>query len=126
MLPAIENGFFQQEIADASYRHQQELERGERDIVALSKYNNHEPIRIPILEMDPEGYDKQVARLNRVRQERDQQAAQDAIDALRDACANDKNVMPYLIDAAKAYVTLGEMTDVMREVFGLYQEPLHI
>jgi methylmalonyl-CoA mutase N-terminal domain/subunit len=126
VLPAIENGFFQQEIADASYRHQQELERGEREIVALSKYNNHEPIRIPILEMDPAGYDKQVARLNRVRQERDQQAAKEAIDALRNACANDKNVMPYLIDAAKAYVTLGEMTDVMREVFGLYQEPLHI
>jgi methylmalonyl-CoA mutase N-terminal domain/subunit len=126
VLPAIENGFFQQEIADASYRHQQELERGERDIVALSKYNNHEPIRIPILDMDPQGYDKQVARLNGVRQERDQQAAHSAIEALRDACANDKNVMPYLIDAAKAYVTLGEMTDVMREVFGLYQEPLHI
>ena len=126
VLPAIENGFFQQEIADASYRHQQELERGEREIVALSKYNNNEPIRIPILEMDPEGYDKQVARLNKIRSDRDQQAAQDAIEALRDACANDKNVMPYLIDAAHAYVTLGEMTDVMREVFGLYQEPLHI
>jgi methylmalonyl-CoA mutase, N-terminal domain len=126
VLPAIENGFFQQEIADASYRHQQELERGEREIVALSKYNNNEPIRIPILEMDPEGYDKQVARLNKIRSERDPQVAHDAIKALREACANDKNIMPYLIDAAKAYVTLGEMTDVMREVFGLYQEPLHI
>jgi methylmalonyl-CoA mutase N-terminal domain/subunit len=126
VIPAIETGFFQQEIADASYRHQQELERGDRDIVALSKYNNNEPIRIPILEMDPAGYDKQVARLNKVRQERDQDKAQAAIDALRQACSNDENVMPYLVDAAHAYVTLGEMTDVMREVFGLYQEPLHI
>jgi methylmalonyl-CoA mutase, N-terminal domain len=126
VLPALENGFFQQEIADASYRHQQELERGEREIVALSKYNNADPIRIPILEMDPAGYEKQVARLNRVRQERDQQAAHDALVALRAACVNAQNVMPYLIEAAKAYVTLGEMTDVMREVFGLYQEPLHI
>ena len=126
VIPAIETGFFQQEIADASYRHQQELERGERDIVALSKYNNNEPIRIPILEMDPEGYDKQVARLNKVRQERDPDKAQAAIDALREACVNDVNVMPYLVDAAHAYVTLSEMTDVMREVFGLYQEPLHI
>lgn len=126
VLPAIENGFFQMEIADASYRHQQELERGERDIVAQSKYSNDDPINIPILKMDPEGYDKQVARLHKVRSERDSQAAQEAIDTLRDACVNDKNVMPYLIDAAKAYVTLSEMTDVMRVVFGLYQEPLHI
>ena len=126
VVPAIENGFFQQEISDASYRHQQEIERGERDIVAMSKYANDEPIQIPILKMDPEGYDKQVARLQRVRAERDAEQAQQAIDNLRDACVNGKNTMPYLIDAAKAYVTLGEMTDVMREVFGLYQEPLHI
>jgi len=126
VLPAIEAGFFQQEISDASYRHQQELERGEREIVGLSKYNNNEPLNIPILEMDPEGYDKQVARLQKLRQERDTAKAQTAIDGLRDACVNDKNVMPYLVDAAHAYVTLSEMTDVMREVFGLYREPLHI
>lgn len=126
VIPAIETGFFQQEIADASYRHQQELERGERDIVALSKYATDEPLRIPILEMDPEGFDKQVARLNKIRQERDPDKAQTAIDALHEACMNDVNVMPYLVDAAHAYVTLSEMTDVMREVFGLYQEPLQI
>lgn len=126
VLPAIDAGFFQQEIADASYRHQQELERGQRDIVALTKYSNNEPLRIPILKMDPEGYDKQVARLERTRAERDADRAQSALDALRDACANDQNVMPYLVEAAHAYVTLSEMTDVMREVFGLYQEPLHI
>lgn len=126
VLPAIEAGFFQQEISDASYRHQQELEKGERDIVAMSKYSNDEPIQIPILKMDPEGYDKQVTRLNKVRDERDAQAAQAALDAIREACIHDKNVMPYLVDAAHAYVTLGEMTNVMRETFGLYQEPLHI
>lgn len=126
VIPAIETGFFQQEIADASYRHQQELERGERDIIALSKHTTDEPIRVPILKMDPEGYDKQVARLNKIRQERDADKAQAAIDALREACINDENTMPYLVDAAHAYVTLSEMTDVMREVFGLYQEPLHI
>ena len=59
-------------------------------------------------------------------EERDAAKANAAIEALRDACANDKNVMPYLVDAAHAYVTLSEMTDVMREVFGLYLEPLHI
>lgn len=126
VLPAIDAGFFQQEIADASYRHQQELERGERDIVGMTKFDNDEPIQIPILKMDPEGYDKQVARLNQVREERDQDRANAAIQAIREACQNEQNVMPYLVDAAHAYVTLGEMTDVMREVYGLYQEPLHI
>jgi methylmalonyl-CoA mutase N-terminal domain/subunit len=126
VLPAIESGFFQQEIADASYRHQKELERGDRDIIAVTKYNNNEPIRIPILEMDPAGYEKQVQRLQQTRAQRDAAAVSQALDALREACTHDQNVMPYLIDCANAYVTLGEMTDVMRETFGLYQEPLHI
>lgn len=126
VIPAIDAGFFQQEIADASYRHQKELEKGERDIVALTKFANDEPIKIPILKMDPEGYDKQVTRLNRVRAERDTDRATAAIQAIREACQNDNNVMPHLVEAAHAYVTLGEMTDVMREVYGLYQEPLHI
>ncbi|GAB5491563.1 MAG: methylmalonyl-CoA mutase family protein [Phototrophicaceae bacterium] len=126
VLPAIDAGFFQQEISDASYHHQKELEKGVRDIVGLSKYSNDEPIKIPILKMDPDGYEKQVARLNQVRQERDATRAQNAIDAIRTACQNEENVMPHLVEAAHAYVTLGEMTDVMREVFGLYREPLHI
>jgi methylmalonyl-CoA mutase N-terminal domain/subunit len=126
VLPAIEAGFFQQEISDASYRHQKEIESGQRDIVGMTKYNNDEPLNIPILKMDPQGYDKQVARLNQVREERDETNAQDALAKLQEACVNDENVMPYLVEAAHAYVTLGEMTDVMRETFGLYEEPLHI
>lgn len=126
VLPAIDTGFFQMEIADASYRHQKELEKGARDIVALTKFNNNEPIKIPILKMDPEGYEKQVARLNKVREERDADRANKAMQAIREACQNEENVMPHLVEAAHAYVTLGEMTDVMREVYGLYQEPLHI
>ncbi|MGJ3237690.1 MAG: acyl-CoA mutase large subunit family protein [Anaerolineae bacterium] len=126
VLPAIDAGFFQQEIADASYRHQRELEKGQRDIVGLTKFNDDVPIEIPILKMDPEGYDKQVNRLNQVRENRDAARANKALDALRQACQSEQNVMPHLIEAAHAYVTLGEMTDVMREVFGLYKEPLHI
>lgn len=126
VLACVDNGFFQQEIADASYQHQLELDRGERDIVGVTKFNNNEPLKIPILEMDPAGYDKQVARLNQIRSERDQDRAAAALDSIRDACANDQNVMPHLIEAAHAYCTLGEITDIMREVFGLYEEPLHI
>ena len=126
VLPAIEAGFFQQEIADASYRHQLELNQGKRHIVALSKYASDEPLTIPLLKMDPDGYDRQVNRLNTIRQERDSAEVERTLNALRQACQGDENTMPYLIDAAKAYATLGEMTDVMREVFGIYQESIRI
>lgn len=126
VLPAVRVGFFQQEIADASYRHQLEIDTDQRGIVGVNKYAVDEPPTIPILEMDPDGYKRQVQRLEELRLERDNDAVQNTLSALRDACENEKNTMPYLIDAAKAYATLGEITDVMREVFGLYREPLHI
>jgi methylmalonyl-CoA mutase N-terminal domain/subunit len=126
VLPSIEAGFFQQEIADASYQHQLEMDRGERHIVGVNLHANAEPPRIPILEMDREGYARQVARLAALRAERDPDAVTRALEALGNACDAGDNVMPYLIDAAKAYATLGEITDVLRQRFGLYHEPLHI
>jgi len=126
VLPAIESGFFQQEIADSSYQHQRERESGERFIVGVNKHANDDPMEIPMLKMDPDGYDRQMARLQQLRQERDHAVVQQALDRLRVACQNDDNTMPYLIQAAKAYATLGEITDVMREVFGVYHEPVHI
>jgi len=126
VIPAINAGFFQQEIADASYRHSQEMASGQRRVVGVNAYASDEPLRIPILEMDPNGYNRQVERLNQVRAERDQGDVERTLNALRRACESNDNVMPYLIDAARAYATLGETTDVMRQVFGLYEEPLHI
>lgn len=126
VLPSIEAGFFQQEIGDASYQHQREREGDERFIVGVNKHANEDPIEIPILEMDPEGYDRQMGRLRTLREERDNAEVQRTLNALRAACENDENTMPYLIEAAKAYATLGEITDVMREVFGVYHEPIHI
>jgi methylmalonyl-CoA mutase N-terminal domain/subunit len=73
--------------------------------------------------MDPNGYERQVARLQKLRLERDNEAAARALNALRHACAGTANTMPYLLDCARAYCTLGEITDVMREVFGVYHEP---
>lgn len=126
VLPAIDNGFFQQEIADASYRNKMELDKGERHIVGVNKHVVEEDIRIPILEMDPDGYNRQVNRLQTLRLERDNQKVEETLNAVRDACLNGKNTMPYLIEAAKAYATLSEITDVMREVFGVYEEPAFI
>ena len=125
VLPALEAGFFQAEIADASYRQMREVEAGERGIVGVNVHvDADEKLRIPILEMDPQGFERQVARLEQVRRERDSARTDAALAALREACAGEKNVMPNLIECAEAEATLGETVDVMREVFGMYEEPL--
>ena len=123
VLPAIEAGFFQREIADSSYRYQREIDRHERTIVGVNDYQLDEPIEIPILRMDPEGEEKHLARLNRVRRERDQEAWRGAMTrldhVLRDGTAN---TMPAILDAVNAYATLGEVCGAMRKVFGEYNE----
>jgi len=126
VIPALEIGYMQQEIAEASYRQQVEVDSNRRIIVGVNKYATDEKPSVPLLVMDPNGYDRQIARLNRLRQTRDQAAVERALDALRTVCQAEANVMPHLIEAAKAYATLGEITDVMREVFGIYQEPVAI
>lgn len=122
VLPAIEQGFFQGEIADASYRYQVEIDQRARTIVGANDYLSDEPIAIPILEMDPQGYQRQVSRLQQLRLERDNDAVQEKLNVLRRVCEGQENTMPAIIDAAKAYATLSEITDVMREVFGVYEE----
>jgi len=126
VIPALETGYMQMEIAEASYRQQVEMDTNQRIIVGVNKYVSDEKQGIPILEMDPEGYNRQVARLNKLRQTRDNAKVEAALNALRSASSSNENVMPYLIEAAKAYATLGEITDVIREVFGVYHEPAAI
>lgn len=126
VIPALEAGFFQQEIAEASYRNQLEIDTRQRLIIGVNAYGDEAAPNIPILAMDPKGFERQVARLARLRLERDNEAAGQALDALRTACAGTENVMPYLLDAARCYATLGEIVDVMREVFGIYHEPVQI
>ncbi len=126
VIPALEAGFFQQEISDASYRHQREFDKDNRYIIGVNKYATAEKPGIPILQMDPNGFERQVARLTKLRLERDNEKVQQTLSALRDACAGTANTMPYILEAAKAYATLGEITDVMREVFGVYHEPAFV
>jgi len=124
VIPAIEKSFFQSEIADAAYRYQREIDQNIRNIVGVNKYTKKdEQIRIPILEMDPEGYQRQVDRLKNLRKERDSGRVGQTLDRLRIACEGTENTMPYILDCVRAYATLGEITDVMKTVFGLYQEP---
>ena len=125
VVPAIEAGLFQREIADAAYRYQYEIDTKQRTIVGVNEYVADEPIEIPILAMDPEGYDRQVARLNRVRTERDNGRVQKTLAELADYARSDENLMPPIIEAVRAYATLGEITDVFREVFGDYHEAVY-
>ncbi len=124
VLPAIEVGFFQSEIAEAAYRYQMEIDTRERIVVGVNGYLVDEPVAIPILEMDPTGYDRQVGRLHRLRAERDNIAVQRALAALADDARGRDNLMPAIIAAVEAYATLGEICDVFREVFGVYHEPV--
>jgi len=123
VLPAIEKGFFQSEIANAAYRYQREIEEGIRRIVGVTAYKDEKPITIPLLEMDPLGYERQNSRLERVRSNRDNARVGQTLDRLRIACQGTKNTMPCIIEAVHAYATLGEIVNVMKEVFGVYREP---
>jgi methylmalonyl-CoA mutase, N-terminal domain len=122
VLPAIEKGFIQQEIADASFRYQREIDEKRRTIVGVNDYVDNSAVGIPILEMDPKGYERQAARLAKLRQERDNEKVGSTLNALREAAKGTKNTMPYILEAAKAYATLQEIMDVFREVFGTYEE----
>jgi methylmalonyl-CoA mutase N-terminal domain/subunit len=124
VIPAIERGFFQREIAEAAYRYQQEIDTHQRTVVGINEYVSQEPLTIPILEMDPEGEQRQLERLARVRRQRDNVAVEERLSALRDACQGTENLMPYILDAVRAYCTLGEICGVLREVFGEYREPV--
>ncbi len=122
VIPAIEKGFFQAEIADAAYRYQREIDEGARKIVGINAYQEDQPVTIPILEMDSNGYQRQLARLAELRRTRDNGRVGQALDRLRLAAQGTENTMPYFIDAARAYATLGEMIGVLKEVYGVYEE----
>jgi len=126
VIPALEKGFMQGEISDAAYRYQREIDEGRRKIVGVNAYVDDKPMNIPILKMDPNGYSRQVARLNEVRKTRDSGRVGQKLDALRIACEGTENTMPYILDCVRAYCTLGEVIGVMTKVFGKYEEPTMI
>jgi methylmalonyl-CoA mutase N-terminal domain/subunit len=126
VIPALEKGFFQSEISDAAYRYQREIDTGIRRIVGVNAYEEKKPFTIPILEMDPQGYKRQISRLEEVRRTRDAGRVGQTLDRLRLACQGTENTMPFILDAVRAYATLGEIVKVMKDVFGTYEEPTWI
>ncbi len=121
VIPALEAGFFQREIADAAFRYQREEDRGERVTVGVNRYVTDEALAIPLLRVDRAGEQAHLARLNQVRRQRNGRDVAQKLRALSQAARGSDNLMPPLLEAVKAYATLGEMMGVLREVFGEYQ-----
>ena len=122
VVPAIKENFFQREIADASFRYQSEVEAKQRIIVGVNRYQQQEDTELEILRIDPALEDKQVARVRALREKRDSTAAESALARLREGAEGDENLMPLIVDASRAYVTLGAMCDALRDVWGVWRE----
>jgi len=122
MVAAIEKGFPQMEIANAAYHYQQQIDKGEKVIVGVNRYVTEEPIPVEILEINEEVEEKQLAKLKEVKRTRDSRRVIQRLSDLRAASKSDRNLMPYVIDAVKAYATEQEICDVWRDVFGEYRE----
>jgi methylmalonyl-CoA mutase N-terminal domain/subunit len=122
VIPAIESSFFQREIADAAFRYQQELEQKRRLMVGVNEFTVDEEEPIEILRIDPKLEREQSERVREVRRKRDQAKCTNALNRLRKAAAGKDNLMPYILDAVRAYATEGEIMHTMIEVFGTYTE----
>ncbi|HWH55955.1 MAG TPA: methylmalonyl-CoA mutase family protein [Gaiellaceae bacterium] len=123
VIPAIKENFFQREIADASFRYQHEVEQKQRVIVGVNRYELEDEPEIDILKIDPALERKQIDRVQALRTKRDSVAVEAALGRLKQAAAReDENLMPPLLEASRAYATLGEMCDSLREVWGVWTE----
>ena len=122
MIEAIERGFPQGEIADASYRYQREIESGEKVVVGVNRFQSECEEPIEILEIDRNSEGRQIRKLEALRARRSQAPVQKALDALRRTAGSTGNTMPCILEAVRAYATLGEICDALRDVFGTYTE----
>jgi methylmalonyl-CoA mutase N-terminal domain/subunit len=123
VVSAIKENFFQREIADASYVYQSEVEAEQRIVVGVNRYQLDDEAPIDIHRVDPALEDQQIARVRALKAGRDSAAVESALARLKeDAAHEDRNLMPPIVDAAKAYVTMGEMCDALREVWGVWRE----
>jgi methylmalonyl-CoA mutase N-terminal domain/subunit len=123
VIPAIEDNFFQREIAEASFRYQAEVEAKQRIVVGVNRYGLEDEGEIEILRIDPALEQKQIERVQALRARRDSAAVEASLARLKEAAARqDENLMPHLIEASRAYATLGEMCDALRETWGTWRE----
>ena len=123
VVPAIEKGFFQREIADAAYRYQRQVQSGELSVVGVNRFVEKDRARIELMKVSPEVEGRQLARLAEVKAKRDAGAVRDVLTEVRATARGRGNLMPVFLRAVKAYASLGEIVDVLREEFGTYREP---
>jgi methylmalonyl-CoA mutase N-terminal domain/subunit len=123
MVAAIEEGYPQKEIHDAAYAYQQAIERKQKIVVGVNEFVSEEKQPIEILTIDEGVARHQSQKLAEVKKKRDQARVQATLEALASAAGTDQNLMPYVLECVRAYATLGEMCDVLRRVFGTYEEP---
>ncbi|RLM51550.1 methylmalonyl-CoA mutase [Halorubrum sp. Atlit-28R] len=121
MLEAVESGWVQRQIQDVAFERQREIEEGERIIVGVNEFEVDEEPEMDLEEVDPEQEQNQRDRLNEVKAERDDDAVDEALAGLREAAQGSENVMPHVVDAVKAYATVQEISDVLRDEFGEYK-----
>jgi methylmalonyl-CoA mutase N-terminal domain/subunit len=122
MIPAIERGFPQAEIAQASYEYQREIERGEQVIVGVNKFTEESEPPIDVLQIDETSEHKQIERLDAVKRSRNAVEVAKTLGLLQQAAQGSQNTMPFILDAVRAYATVGEICGALQEVFGSYTE----
>ena len=122
VIAAIKESFFQKEIANASYKYQQEIERNERIIVGVNDVQLREPCSTPLLKIDEEVAKHQIENLQKLKHERNNELLKDSFKKLKNAAEGTENLMPYIIEAVKNYASVGEIINTLKEVFGTYQE----
>ncbi len=122
-IAAIERGYFQREIGESAYRWQKDVEENKRTVVGVNEFVSDKSEKVPVFRLDPAIEQRQVARLTDLRRRRDNRAVAAALTAVEQAARKGDNTIPSLVEAIKAYATLGEICDVFRDLWGTYQEP---
>lgn len=124
VVAGIKQGFFQREISDAAFRYQREVEEREQIIVGVNEHSTGEELVIPVLKIPPEMEKRQLKRLRQTRKSRDNPKVEQLLDRLRRAAEGTENLLPHILAAVKAYTTVGEICDALRDVYGEYEEPI--
>jgi len=123
-LQILENGFFQKEISEASFRRYQRIENEEDIVVGVNKFVHNEDTNIKLMKIDPESERRQAEKVRRVRKQRDNARVEKALVELRKSAERNGNLVPTILEAVKSYTTIGEIFDVLRDVYGEYDQSL--
>ena len=126
MLRAIETGYVQREIQDAAYAYQRAIETGEQTVVGVNRFQTEEETRVPLLRVDPKVEEEQVLRVRAVRERRDQEQAEQALNSLEEAARGTENILPRILTCVEAYVTVGEISHRLRRIWGEYREAVTV